>query len=260
MINLKRVTFSGVGTKNQLTVRALIDVLNSAITFLQALDPDTPADWEVLRIRIGRTISLTVASPNANGAISNGIGELRSLQKSGQQKIAPRISTAVLESTKNLTELRKEGFELRSISSPGTKTVKVTPRLMRRVDELVKPARTFRYEWTTVEGVMDQVTAEDGASKFKFRIAHPLTGAEILCSFDHSIVELERVKDALPHRVAVYGRAKIDAKGKIASIEACQLRKLPEASAFPSISSLPKTNITGGMDATEYVERVRGGD
>ena len=53
---------------------------------------------------------------------------------------------------------------------------------------------------------MDQVTVPVGADKSKFRIIHPLTGDDIACTFDQSVINLDEVKKALPHRVAVSGR------------------------------------------------------
>lgn len=144
------------------------------------------------------------------------------------------------------------------ISSPGVRAVKVTPNLVNRVAELSKPTPVFRTEWTTIEGIMDQVTVE--TDKSRFRISHPLTGEEITCTFDQGVVNLEDVKEALPHRVAVYGRARLDRMGKTTSIEVSKLTQLRDESEFPRIASMPSIDITSGMDPADYVERVRGGE
>lgn len=258
----KRVTFSAKRTGPRVTVRALIGVLESATQWLRTLDPDSPVDWEVVRVSMGQRVSLTFSNPNANGAVSSRMGELSALQRVKPPVVPPRFSEDVIKKTKELAEAVLEGgLEALNISSRGAKTVKVNNALVSRVEALAKtPKPPQRTEWTTLEGVMDQVTVEADTDKSQFRINHPLTGAEIPCTFDQAEVDLEDVKSALPHRVAIYGRARLDRGGKVVSIEVVRLRQLPDANSFPSIASIPKTNITGGMESSDYVERVRGGE
>lgn len=267
MIGAKQVTFSGRQGSQRVTARMLIDVLERATRWLRTLDPDSPVDWEVVRVRMGSRVSLTFSNPNANGAVSSGMQGLNALQKRAEPKAPPRLSAAVLESTKELAEVVGTDLESLSISSPGTPTIKVTENLKHRVEKLVKPGiatrteTTTRKEWTTVEGVLDQITGDIDGTHSKFRIIHPLTGRHIGCTFDEGEIGLPEVMAAMKHRVAAYGVADIERSGgRVIAIEVTRMQRLPDVSAFDTIESIPKTTITDGMDSAEYIERVRGGD
>ena len=113
----KPITFSAKRTGPRVTARSLIDVLERAIKWLRTLDPHVPIDWEVVRIRMGKTVSLTFSNPNVNGAVSNNMNKLSTLQRKRGPKVMPTLSDAVIESTRELAELFNSGFESINISS-----------------------------------------------------------------------------------------------------------------------------------------------
>ncbi len=85
-----------------------------------------------------------------------------------------------------------------------------------------------------------------------------MTGDAIPCNFDQDVVGLNEVKDALPHRVRVYGCARFGKDGRISSFDVTKLWTLPET--FVPLAELPSLDITEGMQSVEYIERLRSGE
>ena len=105
--------------------------------------------------------------------------------------------------------------------------------------------RTNWYEWTTLRGVVDQITA--GQAMYRFRLRHQIDNSEISCDFDSSIIE--EVNDALTHRVEVYGRVKYGRADQPKSVTVETIRRLPEKS--PPFETVPAIDITSGMDSAD---------
>ena len=114
-------------------------------------------------------------------------------------------------------------------------------------------AADWYYEWTSVRGLLYQITWTEGGTKC--RIRQSLNGLEINCAVGEEL--FAKIKDALPHRVDLFGRAKCNRLGEIASIEVDDVRILPDDTR--TIEETPAIDITGGIASVEYVERLRGG-
>lgn len=250
----KIVTFSGDRTGSHVTVRALISALEGALVWLRGRDPDSTVDWEVVKVKLSGSIRITFASESANGNISSRMRNLSTLQHKKKPAIAPRLTDEDIEGTKELASVIGHGFDSMKISSPGLPTVKVTPVLVERVEEIARSVRASWYEWTTLRGIIDQITV--GPMSLRFRLRHQLTNAEISCDFDR--VLLEDVKDALSCRIEVYGRVKYNRADQPKSVDVETIRKLPERSA--SFKAAAAVNITSGEDTADYIERMRGGE
>src|SRR5690606_36633332 len=211
----KRVTFTGDRMSDHATVRSLIEALESALIWLRGRDPDSTVDWEIVRVSIGKRLSLTFSSPNANGNISVRMKNLHELQKKRAPKVSPRLTDEDVDGTKQLASMIGGEFKSMRISSPGAPTVRLTPSLVQRVEEIAGTQRGAHYEWGTIRGVLDQITV--GSSSCRFRLKHQLTGAEISCTTTQE--RLDEVKDALPHRVEVYGRIRFNRANQPKSVE-----------------------------------------
>jgi hypothetical protein len=179
---------------------------------------------------------------------------LSSLQKAKEPHIAPRLTDDDIDGTKQLAEVIGSDFSSMRISSEGDPTVRLTPALVERVERIAKASRTNWYEWTTLRGVIDQITA--GQTMYRFRLRHQMDNSEINCDFDRSA--FEEVKDALSHRVEIYGKVKYGRADQPKSVAVETIRRLPDKS--PLFETVPAIDITSGMGSADYVERVRGGE
>ncbi|MGA2440596.1 MAG: hypothetical protein ABSH08_06540 [Tepidisphaeraceae bacterium] len=249
----KRITIRLSADEPRLTVRALIEMLERILTALRGLDPNLPADWEIVRARLHAPFIFTVENKSANGTVSSRLRSAR--QFSGRRTAIPTVTDDEIESTKELTDVLKQGIKSVRISSPGDPTVNITPAIAEKVEALAKSRLKGGYhEWTTIRGELNQITVEGGSTEF--RITHGLTGAKIPCSFDPTLID--EVKDALPSRVEVSGRTRFNRAKQPVSISVSRIRRLPESGV--RISQAPAIQIADGMDSVEYLERVRGGD
>jgi hypothetical protein len=248
----KTVTISGEKTGERVTVRALIAALEKALVWLRGRDPESTVDWEIVRVSLADPVSMTFSSPTANGDISERMRNLHKLQSKKRPKVTPRLTDEDIDGTRELAATIGAEFKSLRISSPGEPTVKLTPILVERVEEIAKTARAAWYEWGTMRGTMDQVTIGENVSKF--RMKHPVTGDEVGCTFPQEM--LDDVKDALPHRVEVYGRIRYNRSDRPTSIDVREIRRLPERST--SFDAVRPVNITSGIDSADYVEGLRG--
>lgn len=247
----KQVTFTGERVGGRVTVRSLVSALESALVWLRGHDPDDTVDWEVVRVAIGKSLRFTFSSPVSNGDISDRMHNLHNLQKKKMPKVPPRLTDEDVEGTKKLAAMIGDEFKSIRISSPGEPTVKLTPVLVQRVGDIASAERGPYQEWNTIRGVLDQITASQFSCRF--RLKHQLTGEYLGCTVPPE--RLDEIKDALPHRVEVYGRVKYDRTHRPKSIDAEKIRRLPESDT--PFDSLPPINITSGLSSEEYVERLR---
>jgi len=249
----KKITIRISADEPRLTVRALIEMLEKTLAALRGLDPNLPADWEIVSARLRPPFIFTFENKDADGMVSSRLRSTR--QFTGRKKTAPVVTDDELESAKELTDVLRHGIKSFRISSPGDAVVNITPKVAEKVDALAKSQlRGGYYEWTSIRGELNQITVEGGSTEF--RITHGLTGAKIICSFDPSLIA--DVKEALPSRVEVSGRVRFNRSKQPVSISVSRIRRMPESGV--RISQAPAIQITGGMDSVEYLERVRGGD
>lgn len=250
----KELTIELVGKNQKLTVDSLIDALERALITLRNLDPKQPQEWEVVKVRMASPLRITLRNPSAQRLVPN---YMRGLKKIEKRPVIPSyFSEAEVESSRQLADVVSNGIESLKLSFPGERSVKITAQLKSNLEEVTKKISSFHYEWTTIEGLLDQVTVVGDLAKF--RIEHPLTGRAIECRFPPEMLDV--VKEALPHRVAVYGRARYNAAGETTSIEVKTFRKLRDRSELPQIEDISGVDITGGIDSVEHIRKVRGGD
>jgi hypothetical protein len=249
----KQVTFTGHHSGERVRVGDLIEALEYALVWLRGHDPDDTVDWEVVRVRLRPSVSMTFASEAANGQLSRRFNSLNQLQRKRLPPVPPRLTDEDIDGTTKLAGVIGRGFTSMAISSPGEPTVRLTPALVARVEEIARTARHHWYEWTTLRGIIDQITVSPTTRSFRLR--HQLDRSEITCDFGPD--SLDDVKAALAGRVEVYGRVKFNRADQPKSMTVESIRPLPSVS--PAFEKVPAVNITNGMDAAEYVERVRGG-
>jgi hypothetical protein len=267
-------------SSERLTVKSLIDFLERTLEWLKSLDPDQPADWRVIRCRTRPPYRFTFANEASNGSVSNRMREWSGFAKpSRRTKLPPmrvgdvnsvtlttdrdsflkdiagttttRFSEQEIDSANRLAEAIGSQGELR-ISSPGDPTVKITPVVASKIKTIAKAMRTDSHvEWTSVRGMLYQITAADNMHRFKIR--NHLSGSPVECTFSQEL--LDRVKDCLKGRVEVFGRARMNKLGQPTSIDVERLRSLPAIDI--DLDDLVGIDITAGVSSSEHVERLR---
>lgn len=114
-------------------------------------------------------------------------------------------------------------------------------------------------ERATLVGTLETLSVH--GAKPKFVIYDPLTNGRIDCFFPENLYE--EVKDALPksascpYRVEVTGTAKFNRDGHPTSIVVQSFKKLRDRSELPSFRDLNDINLSGDLNPTEYIRRLR---
>lgn len=248
----KELTIQLDAKGDKLTVNSLVAALEKALALLRTLDPND--EWEVVRVTKQSPFKLVVRNPSVQDVAPHYMDRLRKMDRKLKLSKMPAFTEHTLLATYELAGVLNDGFKGIKLSFPGQRAVAFTPQVVENVNAIAKIATEWYYELTSIRGLLFQITWSESSTRC--RIKDALTHAEIPCVVSEDL--LDTVKDALPHRVDVYGRAKCNRLGTIALIDVETIRILPEDKR--SMDQTPATNITGGMDSAEYVERLRRGD
>lgn len=261
MNTTKPITIGFETKSGTIGVRSLTTLINKTARILSALDKSTSGGEPF--VRRWRILSMHMASPGtivAAGELEDQkslfaeddptdvfIDGIRILE---QGKGRPTYFTDdSLETAKEIVGLLNGDVTKLSFSNPNRNVIP-TQHLAANVDALVLPCD---YEdWATIEGDLLDVVLHGRPA---FKVYDPLTDRGITCQFEDE--QLVKVKEALPHRVAVYGRVRYNKLGEPVSIAVESFDKMSEPE-HPS-KSIP-INITDGMDAAEYVRQFRNDD
>jgi hypothetical protein len=244
------LTITMPASSDRVTVESLSAAIAQALTALHAIEAE--GSWEVVRVTMHSPLKLTVRNRAADSRLRSHIKFVSAAN--GNRPLADSATTGNnATAVRAFGEILDDGFAGVRLAYGRLRPVTITPETAQKVTAAIRRTAARFTEWTTIRGMMDQITAT-GASR-KFRLVESLTGRAIQCSFGGGI--MGTVKAALPSRVEVYGRAEYDTARKLESMAAQSIRTLGSG---VRISELPAIDITGDMDAADYVERVRGGD
>ncbi len=123
---------------------------------------------------------------------------------------------------------------------------------------LVAKSRPHVEDGATLIGKLETVTVHGG--KPAFFIYDPLTGEKIICHIpEDRMAEAKDALDTHPHRVSVTGKVKYNRAGKPISIEVADFTPLRDRHELPQMKDLEGIDLTGGVDPTEYIRRLRDG-
>lgn len=210
-----------------------------------------PSDWFIrgASIRASGEMSLELVPEferSRRAANTYRIG-LRTLDRGRRTPAA--FTPAVLRHTRNAMKT-VHSF---SIKTSERREAGTTPKVARRVDELVRVAYT---ELTTIEGHLQQLAWHEKNPAFVIR--HPVTNQKIRCLF--SPKHREKAKAAWPHRVEVRGEMRYNQLGHPLFIKVSSFEQIPSEDQLPTLDDLKDVNITGGLSPVEYVRRLRVGE
>jgi len=248
----KEFTFNLRRDTDALTVGGLIELLKDVVGSLEKLDPDLPAPWEVVRVTAPSPLTFVIRNDSANGSISAGIRGIRTIAE--WREGTADFDDNQIDGARGIVGVFAKGVKEMSILSPGDNPVTIDSGMAARVSAVAEQFQSdIHHAWTSVRGELNQVTVSGRVSKF--RIKQQRDGREIGCSFPPEM--LDSIRSSIPSRVEVHGRARYNLTGEITSMQVEDFRVLP--SKDHPIEHFTGIDITGGMDAVEYVEKLRSG-
>lgn len=218
-------------------------------------NPDHTVNWEVEgdpSVRLVATVN--GVSADMLGSI---VGEARddfaeAATKARRQDLSREIDPQTWRRLKAIIG------RLRRMSSVTVEATGQEPLRIPKQEEPQRPSRepTFHTEYSEIDGELDIISVRGAPS---FVLYEHGTDRRIRCVFPSD--RMSQVKDALGKRVLVEGTVRFRANGTpIAITNVQQFSVLPEPSREISelMGILP--NFTEGVDAGEYVRRLRSGD
>jgi hypothetical protein len=147
--------------------------------------------------------------------------------------------------------LSERGAQL-TLSAPDEDPVTPSPRVVENIDQVVTKAARVTTEYATIEGKLELISTHNVDS---FAVWESLGNTRIECRVSNP-EQLELAKALLRRRVAVSGLARYR-NGKPTYIQVENVRLLREASELPQPDHIGKIDITSGLDAEDYIRRMR---
>ena len=143
------------------------------------------------------------------------------------------------------------GFEVTHLQQ----TIEISGRASANIDQLI---RVQQHSIGSVEGRLETISIH--GRRPRFIVYDALTRKAITCKF-HTEPWLDKVKDALGHRVNASGEVHYNIKGEPLRVELQGLRILREKHELPTTARLSGSapHLTGDETTDEYLRRVRGG-
>ncbi len=216
--------------------------LDSFIDLLTELDKETSEEgdltieWAISSIKTGSIHITAVANPiNEEIHRSRPSEVIRTVTEGlDQLQEAPVIpigfNEAALKYTKTFGEIiNPDDFaEVRFRSNGWNKNI--APRLAGNIDEITKTTQKF---YGSIEGTLVSISV---APKQTFGIRSSIEGKTIRCYFKNDL--FETAKDALGHRVYVFGLIRQSLHGPKINIQVDELRILPSQNEMPTVSEI----------------------
>jgi len=248
-----------------------IDFLNSANNFLRllsevdiALSPSLThtVEWGIRELWRGSPAVLVVEPLIRDGQIDNrhaivdtvidGIATLR------ERDIRPRyFSDQALASARELVYMLGERVRQIEVFTPRT-SILCTEAIAANVKEILYPGREII---GSVEGYIESMNSHIG---FTFGLYEPVFASRIECTLESSlkpdvVLQLKnQVYQLYEKRVRVSGTLRTNRKGEVRSAKVSIIAELRTEQKFKDVKTISGIfDITGGLEASEYIGRMR---
>lgn len=231
------------------------------------------------------TLAWYVNKLNSNGSLSvNFVSRLRSPAKKSEQfpdislnvtnnfltgfediedrcVTPPYLSEYGLQKASELSRLIESGGATGFRFAVNDRAVEVTPKTAENVSELQQINRTAV---GSVEGMLEEINvhrkARSREQKLRSVVYHSSTNRAITCLFEPD--KLETVKDALGHRVIVFGELQKNLKGETMRVvlERLEIAENKKRFQMPDVGGvLGVPDFENAETTEEYMRRIRGG-
>jgi hypothetical protein len=261
MAKKTELTITIEGKKGQIPYSSFIAVFNNAVGLLNSIaknieqTPVPDITWVITKIQMASPLTVTFAGRSrkrslANSVIRDYVLGTQQIQEKGE--LPRHFAASDIDLMSKMVGVLNDDIHSLSIGSPRQGKVQLTRHLAVNVQRIQR--HLYHYEYTFFRGRLNDILTSHGAHEFVIRDL--LTDKSITCIFPPE--EHEKVGTLLLKRVEVHGKAKFTRKGEPISIEVADFDALPETSL--KISEAAGIDITGGMDAVDYVRKIRNGE
>ena len=213
----------------------------------------TSSDWRIVGASANSPVLLTLANYAAQAG-----GQGRALFMSGLQQLESEIAieappffdVPTLRTAQRMLAVLNRNVAAVTFSDSGLAAVTCTEKSQENIDRLLRA----KYEDTgALEGILDAPRAHN---RRRFNLYDPLTDLRVACQY--KLDDIEEIRAAWMGRVAVYGQIRYDKHGQPISMTVERIRRLRGEPL--RIADLPPLDITGGVESSEYVRRLRDAD
>lgn len=231
-----------------------VGILNSiAITITKS--GAASVEWEITSVAMNSplTITLTGHSPRRNLAsktVDSYVNGINAIQRNPEQP--PFFADKDLEQASKIVSVLHDGvksLKFRSDDYEANVSKTLTLNIQR-----IRRNIGHHSEYASFRGRLNDIRTSFGMRECIVRDF--LTNNEIKCTYPEG--EDQRIARLLLKRVEVSGFAKLTDKGELLSLAIADVHELP--SAKRKVSETPGIDITGGMDAVDYIRKIRDGE
>jgi hypothetical protein len=175
--------------------------------------------------------------------------------------VPPHFTMESIELAHKLSASLNNGVSLVTFSSPGKNDVSPTGKVAIHTSALLAIKPQYYNEHTSIEGTLQMVSLYP---KPKIKIYSHRLPAGVMCTFPSNPNEktklINEAKNSIGERVEIYGRLRSDNSGRPLSMEAKAIRAFRPEHKLPKFKDLEGIDITGGLDPTEFIRRLRDDD
>ena len=219
-----------------------------------ASDGPSTLEWRIVDASYNSPLTLRVAGRPLKGKVGNGgiarafVDGINALQAGGEP---PQFSEAALIGARKFVDtISSDGIGEVEFACTGRAPVVPTKEVSKTVEAILR--KRYFSEYSTIDGRLETL---DLHGKSKFVVYDPLTRRPTNCFFPPEL--LEQTVAAIGKRVSVEGLIKFDRSGRPISMEVDAMRALLGSDDIPEFRHGRKVNLTNGVDAVEYVRRMR---
>jgi hypothetical protein len=256
-----------------IAVDGFIAFFQNAVAALKELDKELSEhgletiQWEVVEAGSSSPVFATFqgrplpsVSPNGHSTEEIITTFSAGLEKLNRGNRAPTgFSRPVLHYTKQMALVAKR-YGLKPTLSTASTRVIMEDEVAENADWAMKAdelKKKFYTEHGSLEGVMTQLSTSDLRGRDRLVIVNRVTGEHVTCYFHSSELE-QKAREAWKRRVVVTGRIRVNSKSRRPEkIKVDQIRILPRPGELPGLADLQEIDITGGLESSEYVRRLR---
>lgn len=250
---------------NGVNADAYLEVFSHTLSALRAIDKRISShgvatvQWTIVELGSSSPMHATIRGDATNGQHGPQVFEsfVRGLAHLKDHNTCPELfDKDSLDHTEKLVRalargIAKISFFTATAQAAADKTVAQHASYAIKILEL-KPYYT---EHGTIEGTLKQLGVARG--KNKLMVVDGLTGKETPCYVDDEGLE-DLIRRAWKCRVAIEGMIRVARdSGEPDRVDVEKISILREESELTDIDSLPKLDITGGVESSEYVRNMR---
>jgi hypothetical protein len=250
------------GKNNGVAADSLASIVLEMTHILQELDAQISKknsgtlDWMITHIQMSSPLSMYIKPEKHRkeryyggrviAAYMKGLAAIENKAES-----PAHFSDRALASAKKMVAVLKNGVNDLTFQYNQHPSVSPSLRVAAHVDTIIATRPDQFFQRTSLEGVLDLISIRGEPIA---QMAVTRTKERVVCKM--SKAQIEKTLSVFGHRVTIHGRVKYTKEGKPEEIEVGQIRRLSKDRP-PSFGDLEGINITGGIDPTEYVRRLR---